>query len=341
MRLPRVLLRPGLLLLPLVLAASALPASAQQDGAFTLRAWGKDDRLNLNLVYEDGHSNYGRMVERSALSDVVRTGDRITFAIRREAGTFTFDGRGTLERASGWYGFAPNQSFRTEMEKLGYRDIEPKHLFVFAMDDLTVAKVKHLQQLVSNKLDTAELVQLINHGAGFTYVQAMTSLGFKNLTSGDYRRARDHGVSESYVREMADLGMKLPLDDLVRLRDHGVNPEYVRGMRTAGFDVSSDELVRARDHGVNVEFLQRMRDFGFTGLALADYIRMRDHGVTTEFVQAFRDLGYTTLTPNELVRLKDHGVSASYARRIKDLMKESPSVEQLVRMRSGGDFGSR
>jgi hypothetical protein len=332
---------PRILLVSLVVAASALPAAAQQDGAFTLRASDNDDRVHLNLLYADGRSNYGRMVERSALTDVVRTGDRITFALRREPGVLTFDGRGTLERASGWYGFSPNQGFRGELEKLGYRDLEPTHLFVFALDDLTVAKVRQLQQLVSNKLDTTELVRLINHGAGFSYIQAMTALGFKNLTSDDYRRARDHGVSESFVREMADLGMKLPLEDLIRTRDHGVNPEYVRAMRAAGFDVSHQDLVRARDHGVSADFLRSMRDFGFGSLALDEYIRMRDHGVTADFVQSLRDLGYTTLSPRELIRLRDHGVTANYVRRMKEILKETPSVEQLVRMRSNGDFSSR
>ena len=102
------------------------------------------------------------------------------------------------------------------MEKLGYRELEPRALFVLALDDLTVAKVKQLEQLVSNKLDTGELVRLINHGAGHKYIQAMTDLGFKKLTSDEYRRARDHGVSESFVREMADLGMKLSLEELIR-----------------------------------------------------------------------------------------------------------------------------
>lgn len=328
-------------LLPLFLVTSILPAAAQQDGAFTLRSWDKDDRVHLNLMYDDGRSNYGRMVERSAFTDVVRTGDRITFTLRREPGTLTFEGRGTLDRASGWYGFAPNQNFRNELEKLGFRDIEPKNLFVFALDDLTVTKVRQLQQLVSNKLDTGELVRLINHGAGFSYIQAMTNLGFKNLSSDDYRRARDHGVSESFVREMANLGMKLSLDDLVRTRDHGVNPDYVRAMRSAGFEVSHHELVRARDHGVSAEFLRRMRELGYDGLSLDEYIRMRDHGVTPDFIQSFRDLGYTKLTASELVRLRDHGVSPTFVRRMKELLKESPSVEQLVRMRSRGDFGSR
>lgn len=329
------------LLLLLFVALSVAPAAAQQEGAFTLRSSDKDDRLHLNLMYDDGRSNYGRTVDRSAFTDVVRNGDRITFTMRREPGTLTFDGRGTLDRASGWYGFAPNQSFRSELEKLGYRDIEPPSLFVFALDDLTVVKVRQLQQLVSNTLDTSELIRLINHGAGYTYIQGMTNLGFKNLSSDDYRRARDHGVSESFVREMADLGMKLPLEELIRTRDHGVNPEYVRAMRNAGFNVSHQDLVRARDHGVNAEFLRRMRELGYDGVSLDEYIRMRDHGVTPDFIQSFRDLGYVNLTPSELVRLRDHGVSVSFVRRIKELLKESPSVEQLVRMRSRGDFGSR
>ena len=320
----------------------AVAVTAQQlDGAFTLRGWDKDDRLNLNLQYEDGRSNYGRMIERSALSDVARTGERITFALKRAPGTFTFDGRGTLERASGWYGFSPSQDFASEMKRLGYRDIESRDLFVFALDDLTVDKVRQLERLVSNKLDTDELIRLINHGAGHRYIQSMTDLGFRRLRSDEYRRARDHGVSENFVREMSDLGIKLQLDELIRLRDHGVNPEFVRTMRSAGFSVSHDELVRARDHGVTPEFLKRMREHGYDRLSLAEYIRMRDHGVTPDYVQSLKEAGYSNLSSSELVRMRDHGVTASYVRRVKELLKDSPSVEELIRMRSRGEFGSR
>ena len=294
-----------------LLVASVRPAAAQLDGAFTLRSVDNDDRLGLNLVY-DGHSNYGRMVPRSALTDVVRTGDRITFTLRREPGTFTFEGRGSLDRASGWYGFAPNQGFAGDLAKLGFRGVETRALLVFALEDLTVTRVRQLQQMVSNTLDTEELVRLIDHGAGFGYIQAMTDLGFKKLSSEDYRRARDHGVSESFVREMAGLGMKLSLEDLIRSRDHGVTPEYVRAMRSAGLQATQEDLVRARDHGVSAEFLRQMRD-----------------------------LGYSKLTTNELVRLRDHGVTATYVRRVKDLLKEPPSVEELIQMRSQGAFGSR
>jgi len=324
-------------LLLVAIAIAIAPAAAQLDGSFTLRSTERDDRINLNLQY-DGNSNYGRTLERSALSDVNRTGDRITFTMRREPGTFKFDGRGSLERASGWYDFEPNSSFRQEMERLGFRNIDSKDLFVFALDDLTAARVNQLKALVSNELDTDELVRLINHGAGVRYIQAMTDAGFKKLTSEEYRRARDHGVSADLAREMADLGMTLPLDELIRTRDHGVTPDYVRAMRAAGFKVELGEMVRARDHGISTDGLRRMRELGYRDLPLSEYIRMRDHGVTADFIESMSAEGYKNLSPAELVRLRDHGVTAGYVRRIKEMLKETPSVEQIIRMSSGGDI---
>lgn len=328
--------------MPIVLLLAALfaaaPLAAELDGAFTLRQTGNDDRVNLNLQLADGRSNHGRTLGRAEFSDVNRTGDRITFALRRAAGTFTFDGRGSMDRATGSYDLVPNADFRREIERLGFQDVDERALFVFALDDLTIAKAKQLQGLVSDTLDTAQLVRLINHGAGVKFVQAMTDHGFKNLHSDEYRRARDHGVSTEFVREMADLGMKLPVDELIRMRDHGVTAEYVRAMRTAGHKVGHDDLVRARDHGVTPDFVRRMGDLWHGGLALSEYVRLRDHGVTPEYVEAIRDAGLSKVSSDELVRLRDHGISATYVRRTKELFKETPTAEQIIRLRTRGDL---
>ncbi len=115
--------------MPLVVVLLTGPIAAQQlDGSFTLRASDRDDRVNVNLQYEDGRSNYGRMVDRLAFSNVTRSGDRITFTLRREPGSFSFEGKGSMERASGWYDFSPSQTFRQELERLGFRDVEARDL---------------------------------------------------------------------------------------------------------------------------------------------------------------------------------------------------------------------
>jgi hypothetical protein len=323
--------------IPVVAVLTLVPQAAPNlDGAFTLRAANDGARVHINFQYADGRSNWGRTFDRTALSDVSTSGDRIRFTMRRDPGTFSFEGRGTLARATGWYGFAPSARFRRAMEQQGFRDVDAKALFVFALDGLTIGGVKQLKGLVSDDLDTGTLVRLINHGAGLRFIQSMTDAGFTRLSSDEYRRARDHGVSAEFAREMAQLGMTLSLAELVRARDHGVSVEYVRAMRDAGYTLAHDELIRARDHGVTTAFVKRLGELGYRGLPIAEYIRMRDHGVTSEFVEGLRAEGYTKLTAGELVRMRDHGVTASYVRRVTAMLKESPTVEQIIRMRSSG-----
>lgn len=329
----------------LAIGAASGPAPSAQtpqvDGAFTLRL-SDDGRLDVNFQYQDGRSNWGRRFERTAFSDVSQQGDRVSFALRRAAGNFAFEGRGTIDRASGWFVFSPNDGFRREMEQLGFRGLEVRHLFAFALEDLSAAGVKQLQALVTDTLDTEGLVRLVNHGAGLRYVQEMTDVGFARLTSDEYRRARDHGVTAQYARDMAaQFGIKPSLPELVRLRDHGVTMTYIKGMRDAGFDAGLEDLVRARDHGVSPEFVSRMKALGYGGLELREYVRMRDHGVSPEYVEDLRQAGLDKLTASELVRLRDHGISANFVKRMRDVFKDPPTAEQIIRLRTRGDLPSR
>lgn len=302
-----------LIILATLLAAS--PAAAQIDGTFSLGSSDRDNRVHMNLQYSKdgrGNSNWGRTFERSEFTEVNRNGNRFTFALRRAPGTFTFEGRGDFDRANGWFEFKPSTSFERDMAQLGFRNIDDWDLFVFAIDDLTIDKVKALQGMVSDELDTDGLVRLINHGASVRYVQAMTDLGFRKLHSDEYRKARDHGVTESYVREMRKLNASLSLDELIRTRDHGVTPD----------------------------FIEEMKDLGYGDLPLSEYVRFRDHGVTPDYVESLQRLGYKNLTPSQLVRLRDHGVTATYVRRAKELLKDTPTVEQIIRLRTRGDIGT-
>lgn len=298
-------------LLPLVALAllAGPPVLAQNDGAFTVRRL-DDGRLNLNLQQADGRSNFGRTFERSEFTDVSVTGDRIRFSLKRAPGSFAFEGRGTsLDRASGWYVFTVNPAYPRDMERVGFRDLDDRALFALALDDLSVEKAKQLQGLLSDTIDSDQLVRLIHHGAGLTYIQAMTDAGFRKLSSDEYRRARDHGVTAQFAKEISEVsGEKHALEELVRIRDHGVSGRFIREMRALG-------------HG---------------DLSIDEYVRMRDHGVTPEFVQAMRDVGFEKASARELVRMRDHGVTAAYVKRLKEQLRETPSVEDVIRFRSRG-----
>ena len=358
-----------------ILACAVLPAaaSAQEtiEGAFTARFEASRVHLNLQTTLDfdgnrsrSGWSNYGRTLELANVGAIDRSSGRVRFTLRREAGTFTFDGRGSGSRASGDFTFTPSRTFAQNMDRLGYDDLNAANLFVFALEDVTVAGTRQLEQQVSDRLDTRQLVRMINHGAGPRYVNEMTGAGFRDLDSDEYVKARDHGVDADFAREMRELNLRLSLSELIRSRDHGVNAEFARQMRqydrdmtheemirsrdhgvsaefiremhALGHRASHDELVKARDHGVSPDFIREMEELGYRDLPLADYVRFRDHGVNADFAHELAELGYKSLTPNQLVRLRDHGVTARYVRRAKELFREPPTVEQLIKLRSSG-----
>src|SRR6185369_9844726 len=186
----------SLLLAGLLLAPGKV--IAQMQGSWNAEFDG--DRVHLNirtdLDFESGRrsggSNYGRTIDASSISGLSRSGERMNFTLKRAAGTFTFEGRGNSDRASGSFEFEPNRTFATDLGKLGFRGVTDANLLVIALENMDQQGVRRLTELVVDDIDTDDLMKMINHGAGLDYVQDMNSLGFSKLSSSDYVRARDH-----------------------------------------------------------------------------------------------------------------------------------------------------
>src|SRR5688572_26630094 len=237
----------------LTIALAVLPVtlSAQRPIEGSWNAQFDDERVHINFRtdletgrYRQGWSNYGRTLEVRDLGRIDRSGGRMQFTLRRAAGTFRFEGRGDSERAAGSFEFVSDAGFRGEMGRLGFDDLTDSNLFVFALEDLTISGVRQLQAQVSDEIDTRDLVNMINHGAGPPHVQQLTDLGFRGLRSSEYVRARDHGVNANFAEGMRDAGFRLSLEQLIRSRDHGVSPEFAGAMRQLGHELSHDELIR-------------------------------------------------------------------------------------------------
>jgi hypothetical protein len=215
---------------PLVTAALLvipLQVSAQLQGSWTARFTG--DRVELNvqtdLDWQNGRrgwSNYGRTIDASDFSGLSSTSGRVSFTLRRPAGTFTFEGRGSSSRASGSFDFEPNRAFANDLRQLGFDGITDSQLFVFALENLTQQGARRLKDQLADQIDTDDLVRMINHGAGADYVQEMTSLGFARLTSSEYARARPWSESPLCARNARNGPPTLTqrIDPLTRSRRH-------------------------------------------------------------------------------------------------------------------------
>lgn len=320
--------------------SGAAQAGGAQAGSWSIRRSDKPGMVQLEM--RDGQSNSGRTIPASALEGLSEAqlsgaGGAVRFSLRRDAGTFTFDGHVRDGVGGGTYTFAPNPAFPGELEKRGVARPDARQQYEMARHDVGLALVDELASQGYPKPTPEELVRAGHHGVHLEFVREMGQLGYRVGTLAALIKMRDHGVTPAYVRDMTAQGLpKLTADQLVEARDHGVTPDFVKALVAAGYTkLSLEQLIRTRDHGVSPDFISGMQALGYTNLAIEALINTRDHGVTPDYVKELHALGHTKLAIEEIVRARDHGVTADYAKEMKALGYSAPMGE-LIRARDHG-----
>jgi len=309
-------------------------------GTWEIRPTSTEGTVHLRLV--EVNSSTGTNVPIARLegltgAQLTGPGGPVQFRVRRDAGTFTFEGVIRNGVGAGTFTFAPDPSFAGEMAKRGFARPTDREQYQMARHDIGYAFIDELNRQGYAKPETSDLVRAGQHGVDASYLRDMGGLGYKLGSLPPLIELRDHGVSAEYVRALADLGYKgLSQEEVRRARDHGISAEYVRAMRDAGYgSLAMDDLVKARDHGVSAEYVRALGDAGYRKLALEELISVRDHGVSPEYVSGMRQLGFG-LPLNELVRARDHGVTVEYVREMASLGYSGQSMDSLVRIRDHG-----
>ncbi|HSC29365.1 MAG TPA: M56 family metallopeptidase [Vicinamibacterales bacterium] len=326
------------------MARASVPAAGRsqesQQGTWEIRPTGREGTVHLRLV--EARSSSGSNVPIDGLEGLTAAqlkggGGPVQFRLRRDAGTFTFEGVLRNGVGAGTFSFAPDANFPDELAKRGYARPTAGEQYQMARHDVGYAFVDELNRQGYAKPPTSELVRAGQHGVHVTYLREMDAVGYRLGSLDPLITLRDHGVTPAYVRELAEQGYKgLSADDLRRARDHGVNPEYVQAMREAGYgSLPMADLIKARDHGVGAEFVRELGDAGHRKLPLDQLIRVRDHGVSPEYVRELRQLGHE-LPIDEVVRARDHGVSLDYVRAMRDSGHGSLTMAQLINARDHG-----
>jgi beta-lactamase regulating signal transducer with metallopeptidase domain len=320
-------------------------ASGQTEARFGAGTWEirpseTQGTVHLRLVELNSSSGSDVPVDRLeglTSAQLAGAGGPVQFRLRRDAGTFTFEGVVRNGVGAGTFSFTPDQNFPAELAKRGFGRPTAGEQYQMARHDVGYAFLDELNKQGYAKPEISELVRAGQHGVHVTYLRDMGAAGYRLGSLEPLIELRDHGVTPAYVRELADQGYKgLSADDLRRARDHGVTPEYVRGMRDAGYgSLPMEQLVNARDHGVSTQFVRELGDAGHSKLPLEELIRVRDHGVSPEYVRDMRQLGYG-LPIGDLVRARDHGVDVEFVRGMAALGFSKVSMDSLVRVRDHG-----
>ena len=309
-------------------------------GTWEIRQSPKTGTVHLRLTEGDWNSGFSIPIDRlEGISSTQLAGASgpVKFSLRRDAGTFAFEGTARDGVAGGVFYFNPNTGYGPELEKRGYGRPTDAEQYSLARGDIGFAFLDELTKQTYSRPSISQLVRAGDHGARFDYLQEMGAAGYRLGSIDTLIRLRDHGVTPDFIRELSAQNVKnLSADELQRIRDHGVNGQYVREFRDLGFGSATvDQLVTARDHGVNAEYAREMAALSQRKLTLEELIRMRDHGVGSNFARELRELGQS-LTVEQLVKARDHGVSTDFVRELASLGYRNLPLETLVRLRDHG-----
>ena len=248
-------------------------ATSTADLAGTWSGELQGDQLRLEVKM---HARMGRwaVMDTYPLSQLAgfTAGPKARFELRRDAGTFHFQGSFKDSRGNGTAAFSPNPEFARLI------DVSP---------------------------DNTGILELAAHDVSLGYAREMKELGYVRSLRQSHNL---HLAFVGYVHDM--IGRRPPaVDRLVALRAHGVTPDYVRGMKAAGYDLGAWELIDLHDHDVTPEWLRGIVK-AYPGASPEDLIAMRVQGVDGAFIREAQSRSSRPLTVPQILSLHARGVSS-------------------------------
>src|SRR5262249_60439235 len=101
------------------------------------------------------------------------------YTLKRDAGTFDFEGVVRAGAGGGTFSFTPNVGFGDELVRRGFSRPTPLESGTLAWSDIGLA---FLDELNAQKYERPTLQQLVNgarHGVSRTYLSEMSELGYR------------------------------------------------------------------------------------------------------------------------------------------------------------------
>lgn len=241
------------------------------DGAWTASLDDDRDHLYFNIT-QGRHWNMGTNMSLASFANLTPSQVNaavmtpVTFEMRREAGTVTFEGTFRNGKGAGQFTFAPDRTYIDKIRALG----------------LTF----ELHRQPRERTDEDDLFTLALHDVSTGFIKSMQAIGYKT-TLEKYLRMRIFNVTPEYVREMQSLFSQLDEEDVIKSKIHHVSPEFVREMRAEGYgDISFEDLVRFRIHRVTKEFIDDLRAAGYDHVPPHKLVQMRIQGIDAKMIKA-------------------------------------------------------
>src|SRR2546423_8397478 len=137
-------------------------------------------KLHLTMRYRRqrdtgfSYSDTGFGIELNQLAGLTReqvmsSGTNVRFQLKRDAGTFNFEGWFKEGNGSGHFTFTPNGSFAAELARQGFGKATDEQLLSLAIGDTGFAFINELRAQGYDTPTVEQLVTMSNHGVTLEY----------------------------------------------------------------------------------------------------------------------------------------------------------------------------
>jgi beta-lactamase regulating signal transducer with metallopeptidase domain len=297
----------------------------------------RDGRIQL-MMRRGSDSWFGSTMEPDVFQGLA-VGENRTFQLKRDAGTFFFEGDvkatdGSYSGSGRWY-FQASSSYIEALQQLGFDTPSKEKSLELAIHDVSLDFVHGLDREGYRGFPLSKLIELHIHDVTPEYIHALAELGYKDLSLSKLVEMQIHDVEPDYIRALQELGYRdLSASKLVEMQIHDVTPEFIRGLAELGYkDLSASKLIQWQIHDVDPEYLRELKKLGYEDLSASKLVEMRIHDVEPEFISALNELGYSDLSPSKLVEMQIHDVDPDYIRDLAELGLEDMSPSKLIEMR--------
>jgi uncharacterized protein (UPF0335 family) len=187
-----------------------------------------------------------------------------------------------------------------------------------------------------DNLTDEDLLRAALHNLTTKYIEDLKSVGHDRLEFRQLLRAASHEITLNYIREMQAAGFQgLSMEQLIRARNHEIDSQYVKEVQAMGFDKQPlESLIRLRNHEITREFIAQMRTAGFDNLSIEELIRLKNHEITPEYVNGLKAEGFPEISLTTAIRLKNHEIDQDFIRRVKAKGFTNLTLDQLIKLRS-------
>jgi len=296
--------------------------------------WAGRGRLQLDMRFARRHRCAIRLDEEEFVGlDYVSDA---RFELRREAGTFYFEGDFEHDDDEIWGDgtvvFRADEAYIEALKSIGVRVQSNREVLTLAIHDVSLDFIEGLHGLGYDRISTDELTSLHIHDVDPEYIKTLAALGYPDLDLDRMVEMRIHDVDPDYIRSFVELGLvDIPASRLVEMSIHDVTPALVAEMKELGYDhLSPSRLVEMSIHDVSPRYLRDMAESGYRHVSPSRLVEMRIHGVEPSWVRDLAELGYDDINPSKLVEMRIHDVETDDIRRFQDLGLKDLSPSRLV-----------